>query len=52
MGIIDKNNLYNLYKLMITGLQVFINKFNLSFDFVSNSLKTAEFKIGLGININ
>ena len=34
------------------GLQVFINKFNLSFDFVSKSLKTAEFKIGLGININ
>lgn len=34
------------------GLQVFINKFNLSLDFVSKSLKTAEFKIGLGININ
>ena len=35
-----------------TGLQVFIDKFNMSFDFISNSLKTAEFKIGLGININ
>ena len=34
------------------GLQFFMDAFNMSFDFISNSLTTAEFKIGLGININ
>ena len=34
------------------GLQIFINKFNLSFDFIGSNYETTEFKIGLGININ
>lgn len=34
------------------GLQFFIDNINISFDCVSNSLKTLEFKIGFGINKN
>ncbi|MBR6774561.1 MAG: hypothetical protein IKM23_02455 [Bacteroidales bacterium] len=52
-GLWIRNSYYSVSGIELNvGLQVFVNKFNLSFDFVSNSLKKAEFKIGLGININ
>lgn len=34
------------------GMQFFFNMFNMSFDVITNGQSMAEFKIGLGININ
>lgn len=34
------------------GLQIFMDKINISFDYIGNSYKIAEIRIGLGININ
>lgn len=34
------------------GLQVFIKSVNFSFDVISNSFNTLEFKLGLGVNIH